>query len=178
MQDLPVQGFWAWWIKVCYPEPLPSEISDKLDMYCSLLQPKTKMMKYLIEVFMSSLQSAYHLGLFFSREMCSEWVWRTSSWMVDARAGQSTYLFEQEPTAVFSPLHVHFVILFFVDNMEECKLWCVFWSVSSLCMAFEFMLKGCPPPYGIITLQYRPCEVTCTFCVFFISCMAKYGHVM
>ena len=64
----------------------------------------------------------------------------------------------------------------FVDNMEECKLWCVFWSVSSLFMAFEFMLKGCPPPRGIVTLQFRPCEVSCTFRVSFISCMAKYGH--
>lgn len=30
---------------------------------------------------------------------------------VHARAEQSTCLFEQEPTAVFSPLRVHFVIL-------------------------------------------------------------------
>ena len=66
MQDLPVQGFWVWLISLSRTPP----ISDKLDVYCSDLQQNVWLMSS-----WSSLHSACHLGLFFSRKMYSEWIW-------------------------------------------------------------------------------------------------------
>ena len=66
-----------------------------------------------------------------------------------------------------------------------CTLLLTIWKNANYDVYFDqfqafygFMPKGCPPPRGIVTLQFRPCEVSCTFRVSFISCMAKYGHMM